>query len=269
MKKSSSRRPVVNQRRAYFECRYGQLHVRTAFPSTGGFDELTPLICLHDTPRSSAAFGAFLPAMAADRSVYACDTPGYGESDPPAEAPTVADYAASIGDFLDGLRLREVDLVGVGTGAAIAAEVALARPQGVRRLVLAALPLATASSAVRPLPPPSEDGGHLAGCWRQSRAERGVGEPLEHFAAGFAEELSHGVRGVWGAAAARAWPAQERLAQLRQPLLLLHPTAADRAGDARPLLPKALQEDLPLPAAGLFDLAADTLAARVRAFLDR
>ena len=31
--------PTVRTRRAYFDCKFGQLHVRTAFPATGGFDE--------------------------------------------------------------------------------------------------------------------------------------------------------------------------------------------------------------------------------------
>lgn len=270
MKKSASRRPAINQRRAYFECRYGQLHVRTAFPSTGGFDELTPLVCLHESPRSSAAFGAFLPAMATDRSVYACDTPGYGESDPLPTAPSVADYAAAIGDFLDGLRLRETDVVGTGTGAAIAVELALARPEVIRRLVLAAPPLdAGAAGVVQAPPPPSEDGSHLLGAWRQSRARRGADEPLEHFAAGFADELRPGARGVWGAMARRAWRAPERLALVRQPVLLLRTVDARAAGEAGALMSRAVQEDLPFPAAGLFDLAADPVAVRVRAFLDR
>src|SRR4051794_21687809 len=34
-------------RRAYFECRYGQLHVHNAIPAGGGFDEKTTLVCLH------------------------------------------------------------------------------------------------------------------------------------------------------------------------------------------------------------------------------
>ena len=39
-------------RRAYFECRYGQLHVHNAIPVGGGFDELTTLVCLHGTGSS-------------------------------------------------------------------------------------------------------------------------------------------------------------------------------------------------------------------------
>ncbi|MCB1623879.1 MAG: hypothetical protein KDI32_04785, partial [Pseudomonadales bacterium] len=37
------------QGRAYFECRYGQLHVHNTMPPGGGFDEATPLLCLHQS----------------------------------------------------------------------------------------------------------------------------------------------------------------------------------------------------------------------------
>jgi len=35
----SKQRLAVNLRRLYVDCRYGQLHVHSAFPSSGGFDE--------------------------------------------------------------------------------------------------------------------------------------------------------------------------------------------------------------------------------------
>jgi hypothetical protein len=41
------------------------------------------------------------------------------------------------------------------------------------------------------------------------------------------------------------------------------------AADVHTLLPRAVHEDVQAPAAGLFDLAADVVAARIRAFLDR
>ena len=43
-------------RRGYFECRYGQLHVHHAMPPGGGFEEGTPLLCVHDCPGSGRAF---------------------------------------------------------------------------------------------------------------------------------------------------------------------------------------------------------------------
>jgi pimeloyl-ACP methyl ester carboxylesterase len=267
-------RPVVNLRRAYFECRYGQLHVRTSFPSTGGFDEHTPLVCLHEHPRSSRTFAALLPEIGTDRSVYACDMPGCGESDPPTAAPTIADYAGAIGDFLDALRLRETVVFGVGAGAAIAAELAIARPRGVRRLVLAAVPLATgAAPAVRePWPvPPVADGSHLLGEWRRSVAARGAGESLAALAAGFAEELRNGPTAGWGEAAVAAWAGAARLPLVTQKTLLLQPrdAAAGSVAPAARLLPAAVVEDLPDLGPGYLATAPGAIAACVRRFLDR
>ena len=116
MKKPAANR-APNLRRAYFETRFGQLHCRTAFPSTGGFDELTPLVVLHDVPGTSADLAALLPQLGNDRSVYLPDLPGCGQSDGPSAAVTVGEYGASVGEMLRGLRLREVDLLGVGVGA--------------------------------------------------------------------------------------------------------------------------------------------------------
>src|SRR3979490_2100248 len=82
----------VRTRRAYFDCRFGQLHVRTAFPTTGGFDEQVTLFCLHPDNSSSRMFTRFLPEIADERSVYAPDLPGLGESDP-SPAASVVDAA--------------------------------------------------------------------------------------------------------------------------------------------------------------------------------
>ena len=126
----------VRTRRAYFDSKFGQLHVRSAFPTNGGFDEQATLICLHSIDASSRIFSRFLTELADVRSVYAPDLPGLGESDP---SPTggIADAAAAISDLANNLRLRQIDLLGVHFGAGVALELAAARPELVRRLVLA------------------------------------------------------------------------------------------------------------------------------------
>lgn len=126
---------TVRTRRAYFDCRFGQLHVRTAFPTTGGFDEQATLICLHAADATSRAFRGLLTELADVRSVYAPDLPGYGESDS-SPARSVADAALAIADLASDLRLREIDLFGVLYGAEVALALAAARPELVRRLVL-------------------------------------------------------------------------------------------------------------------------------------
>jgi pimeloyl-ACP methyl ester carboxylesterase len=130
---------IVRTRRAYFDCQFGQLHVRTAFPTTGGFDEQVTLICLHPVDASSRTFSGILPELADVRSVYAPDLPGYGESDS-SPGRSIADAAVAISDLANDLRLRQIDLLGVRYGADVALELAASRPELVRRLVLAGVP---------------------------------------------------------------------------------------------------------------------------------
>jgi pimeloyl-ACP methyl ester carboxylesterase len=123
-------------RRAYFECRHGQLHVHNAIPVGGGFDEMTTLICLHGDGATGRAFLELSKRLGRSRSVYSPDLPGKGESDGP-EAPLSATaYAEAIADFLDSMRFRQVDLLGSGTGAAVAVELALLRPKMARKVAL-------------------------------------------------------------------------------------------------------------------------------------
>ena len=78
--------------------------------------------------------------MGTDRSVYAPDLPGFGESDPPTAQPSIEGHAVAIGDFIDHMRLRKLDLLGYQGGASIAAALAAARPDQVRRVVMVAAP---------------------------------------------------------------------------------------------------------------------------------
>ena len=267
--------PAVHVRRMYVDCRYGQMHLRSAFAGNGGFDELTPLVCLHQSPMTGRVFDRFLPLMGTDRTVYAPDTPGFGESDPPPVQPSIADYAGAIGDFLDHLRLRRVDLLGYHTGAAIAAELAIARPEQVRRVVMVAAPVFTdaereAFERARWPSPLREDGAHLAEEWQRSLRWRGPGVTLEQLAASFADKLRNGPRGWWGASAAMHWPAQDRLPRMQQPAMVLRPRDDlwEVTPRARPLLPGATFVDLPDLGFGLFDVGADEVARHVRPFLD-
>lgn len=152
--RSQSHPPAVvsgRVRRGYFECRYGQLHMRHAIPSGGGFEEATTLLALHAGTSSGGMFSGLLAAMGADRSAFAPDLPGFGQSDAPPAPLSSADHAAAIGDFLESMRLRQVDVLGCGLGALVAIELALAR-SAVRRVIVMPPSQAEAEAAGRQYP---------------------------------------------------------------------------------------------------------------------
>jgi pimeloyl-ACP methyl ester carboxylesterase len=80
-----------------------------------------------------------LRQIAANRSVYAPDLPGFGESDAaPSGLPKHA--ALAVADLAADLRLRQIDVLGVREGGWAALELAATEPRLVRRLVLVGVP---------------------------------------------------------------------------------------------------------------------------------
>jgi pyruvate dehydrogenase E2 component (dihydrolipoamide acetyltransferase) len=72
------------------------------------------------------------------RSVYALDLPGHGGSSKDVGSGSLAELAAAIAGALDALGLDRVHLVGHSLGGAVAAELALGRPQRTASLALIA-----------------------------------------------------------------------------------------------------------------------------------
>jgi pimeloyl-ACP methyl ester carboxylesterase len=121
----------------YLDCRYGQLHLTTAYPASGGFDEAAPVVFLHAEDGMGADFNRCATLLGTDRSIYAPDLPGSGGSDGAKARIAVAGLALAVIDLIEQLRLRRVDLIGAGRGALVAYELAATRPQAVRRLIIA------------------------------------------------------------------------------------------------------------------------------------
>lgn len=263
-------------RKAYFECRYGQLHVSAAFPVGGGFDEHATLVCVHRSPLSSRAFRPLMAEIGRDRPVYAPDLPGCGESDPTPPKPSIEDYAAALVDFLDHMRLRRVDVIGHHTGSLIAAELAIARPTVVRRLMLVGLPIlageerAAWARTAAPLAP-TADGRHLTIDWQRTIESQDPAVPLAVSAEEFAIRQANGPNVWWMANAALAYPASERLPLIRQPVLLMRNKDSlwEPTQRARPWLGDVQVLDLPEYGNGLFHTAPRAVAKHLRTFLDR
>jgi pimeloyl-ACP methyl ester carboxylesterase len=224
----------VRVRRGYFECRYGQLHLHNAMPPGGGFEEGTPLLCLHDLPGSGRSLVPFLALAGRDRSVYAPDLPGFGESDPPAAPPSLGDYVGALGDFVDAMRLRKLDVLGVRAGALLAGELALVRGAQIGRVVMLSTPLPVGGAA------PASAVAAEAPAWQ---------------------------RGVLGALA--QYPARERLARLTQRVLVVRPRDElwDATGRVRELLPAARLLELELTGRELLASSPGRLVEAVRDFL--
>jgi pimeloyl-ACP methyl ester carboxylesterase len=127
---------VPRLRRAYYECRYGQLHIHNAIPPGGGFDELTTVVCLHGEGESGRVFLPLLAALGELRSVYALDLPGSGESDPAAGVTGAEAAVHAVLDFVDSMRIRSFDLVARGTGTTAALAILEQRGPSVRRALL-------------------------------------------------------------------------------------------------------------------------------------
>jgi len=129
-------RPAPRLRRAYYDCRYGQLHLHNAIPGGGGFDELTPVICLHGAGETGRVFVPLLAALGEERSVYALDTPGAGESDPAPGESGVDAAVNAVADFVDSMRIRAFDLLVRGDAAPAALKILEIRGPAVRRVVI-------------------------------------------------------------------------------------------------------------------------------------
>jgi pimeloyl-ACP methyl ester carboxylesterase len=74
-----------------------------------------------------------------DRSVFAPDLPGCGESDPVGDEPVTSHaLAVAMTDFLQSMRLRRVDLLAHGDGVAVASALLALNPDAIGRIVVSA-----------------------------------------------------------------------------------------------------------------------------------
>ncbi|MEP7314988.1 MAG: alpha/beta fold hydrolase [Pseudomonadota bacterium] len=141
-------RPPPRLRRAYFDCRYGQLHVHNAIPAGGGFDELTTLICIHGAGQTGRVFHGLLADLGYERSIYALDLPGSGVSDPAPGVDPVEASVHAVEDFLDSMRIRRFDLLAQAEGCQVLRRLAPLRAAQLRRVVLLAEPAGVRAGAL-------------------------------------------------------------------------------------------------------------------------
>ncbi|MEL6687563.1 MAG: alpha/beta fold hydrolase [Pseudomonadota bacterium] len=260
--------------RRFIDGPFGQVHLREA----GEPSDKLPLLCLHQSPKSSREFVKILPFLAQDRQVVAVDNPGHGESDlPPSEdAATIEAYAASAWAAVDALGLGRVDLLGHHTGAKVATEMAWQRPDDVGAIVMVSALVLTPEEVAAfkdqfqeiPL---DEAGTRFSTMWEKSIEHRGPGVSLEDLAASFAENLRAGEAYEWGHKAAFAYNAHfpDRVASLEYPIVVLNPK--DMLYDLTPRVASLLKngriEDHPEWGFGFMDADSENAANAIRVAL--
>lgn len=102
-------------------------------------DSGTPVILFHGAGLDSAALSwgeLLVPLAESGHRVFAPDMLGYGDSDRPDIAYTVANQIDFAFAYVESLGFEQVDLGGISMGGAMSLGITLRRPELVRRLVL-------------------------------------------------------------------------------------------------------------------------------------
>lgn len=95
-----------------------------------------PLVFIHGLSGSWQNWLEQLPVFAANHRVIALDLPGFGYSPPPREKITISGYGRLLDELFETLGVDAAAVVGNSMGGFTAAELAIAFPQRVERLVL-------------------------------------------------------------------------------------------------------------------------------------
>lgn len=102
------------------------------------YGEGPPLIFIHGLSGSWQNWLENIPYFARDHRVVAIDLPDFGQSEMPAEPISISRYAATVDALMQELGIDSAQIVGNSMGGFIGAELAIASPARVERLVLVA-----------------------------------------------------------------------------------------------------------------------------------
>lgn len=233
---------VSDIRRQFFQAEYGQIHARIAGVAT---DKKPPLICLHMAPQSGHDFEVFMEVASIDRLVIAPDYYGYGDSDPlPVDIPaTIELYAQAMWRVLDLLDIQMIEILGHHTGSKVAIEMALQRPNNVRKLTCIALSTMTPEEYANSSPnfldlSEASMGPGFVKWWEMLKAYYSPDMPEDKLKQKHTISVKSGAAFGSGFAASHAYNAQvlSKLKTLKIPVTLINPN-----DDLRDITPYAAQ----------------------------
>ena len=228
----------------------GQVHFRR----NASFKSDRPLVLIHMSPVASGFLVPLLEELGDERPLFAPDTLGNGDSAPPAMShPDIAYFADALARALDVMGFEAIDLYGVRTGAMIAAELAIARPDRVKRLFIDELmsigPAKRTGTSGTPCPPPDAQGSQFSWAfhvmkdhwafypwWARDAAHRmrWDQQPPDVLHDQTVEVLKaiHTFHHSYNAA--QQWPRQERLGMVEVPTVVLYQPDETAFPDMRP-----------------------------------
>ncbi|GAC50744.1 alpha/beta fold hydrolase [Gordonia aichiensis] len=222
---------------AYAPTPLGQLHYAEAGSGS-------PVLLLHQTPRSWDEYREVLPLLGRHRRAIAMDMYGFGMSAKPAPgtAHTIENFAEGAMALADALELDTFAVLGHHTGMFVASEVAARAPARVSAAVFSAGEYAdnefraTVSREMRgdgdpdsaagdvDVAPIQEDGSHLMTLWAKRYPLYPTGRPdvLNRY---IRDALAPGVDPAEGHRACARYVMEERVELVTAPVLLLANTA--------------------------------------------
>lgn len=266
--------------KAYAKSSIGQIHYRYVAPAqdTGKL----PLVFFHPNPFSGIYFNPSLVEFGKDRLAIAFDSPGYGESARPDKPATMEEVAKIFGEALDdmgyGKSGKKVDVTGFHTGGYIAPELAVQRPDLVRRVVLSGVPFWEGKLREEKRAellvdhPVFEDGSSLMYEWNRWAARRPKGLSLARAYEIATSAMVAGPHVHWAYYGVINYDARPQFQKLQQPTLLLNPSGealAETTRLAKPLIKNSVLIERPDLPHQIFDLAVAEIGKIYREFLDK
>ena len=267
----------VTFRRAYVDGAHGQVHVLSSMPARSAATA-TPMVCLAPNPMAGRYFRLFMEALGTDRVMIAPDYPGLGQSDAPDAMMDLGGYADAMAEALDALGYGDnghgkLDVCGYHTGAMVAVEMAIRRPDLVRRVVLAGIPYYEPAERRRMYDENvvgrelADNFDSLRGSWTFTITDRQEGVSIERGYDNFVDILQQRFITHWPYHAVFTYPAEERAPLVKQPVLILntHGSLEKETRAMAPLFGDATLIEIPELHHGVFDVGAGLLAKHVRA----
>ena len=197
-----------------------------------------PIVLIHQILRTSLDYKFVMPILAEGHRVIAFDSVGCGDSDPPPKPYTIEEHGTAISRAMEALSLEPATVGGHHSGADIAMEVALQRPDLVKRSVFSGLGYVSDPTTLPELhakasklsdPAPQLDGSHLLPLWKEG-IQTNWGKPrfpedrIDLMADFFLEQVKTGPRRFEQYMALFAYDATKKLPAVSVPILFIRST---------------------------------------------